>query len=121
MPAEIPAERALDEFFRRYRWPWFPVVDASGRFVGIVHQPRVEDAVHGGEAARPVAELMEPDDGEWRIGQEAPLETLLRSEPLRRIGALMAVDPDGVLRGVVTIEQVRRALQSAVVPTTPAP
>jgi hypothetical protein len=33
----------------------------------------------------------------------------------------MAVDPDGVLRGVVTIEQVRRALQSAVVPTTPAP
>jgi Zn-dependent protease len=119
MPAELPAERALDEFFRRYRWPWFPVVDANGRFVGIVHQPRVEDAVHGGEAARPVAELMDADDGEWRIGQEAPLEALLRSEPLRRIGALMAVDPDGVLRGVVTIEQVRRALQSAVVPTTP--
>ena len=35
-------------------------------------------------------------------------------EPLRRHGALMAVDPGGVLRGVVTIEQVRRALQSAV-------
>jgi hypothetical protein len=32
----------------------------------------------------------------------------------------MAVDPGGVLRGVVTIEQVRRALQSAVAPQTPS-
>ena len=28
-------------------------------------------------------------------------------------GALMAVDADGVLRGVVTIDQVRRALSAA--------
>ena len=42
-----------------------------------------------------------------------PLEALLGSEPLRRIGALMAVDPDGRLRGIVTIDRVRRALQQA--------
>ena len=117
VPAELPAERALEEFFLRYRWSWFPVVDASGRFVGIVRQPRVDAAIEDGQSARTVSELMDADIGDWRVGQADSLEALLGSEPLRRIGAVMAVDPDGVLRGVVTIEQVRRALQSAATPT----
>jgi xanthine/CO dehydrogenase XdhC/CoxF family maturation factor len=41
-----------------------------------------------------------------------PLEALLTSEPLRRLGALMAVDQHGRLRGVVTAEQVARALRT---------
>ena len=49
---------------------------------------------------------------------DAPLETLLGSEPLRRLGALMAVDADGRLRGVVTFEQVTRALRTRL--ATPA-
>ena len=36
---------------------------------------------------------------------------------LRRFGALMAVDGDGRLRGVVTLEQVSRALQAHTAPT----
>lgn len=119
IPASSSAARALDEWFLRYRWPWFPVVDESGRFVGIVDQERVTDAERAGEGQRPVGELMEPDAGDWRIGADATLESLLGSEPLRRTGALFAVDGDGRLRGVVTIEQVRRALQSAAVPGTP--
>ena len=47
-----------------------------------------------------------------RVRADAPLEALLGSEPLRRVGALMAVDADGRLRGVVTMEQVTRALQA---------
>ena len=49
-------------------------------------------------------------------GEDAPLEALLGSEPLRRLGALMAVDADGRLRGVVTLEQVSRALQARLAP-----
>ena len=44
---------------------------------------------------------------------DSPLEALLGDEQLRARGALMAVDADGVLRGVVTLEQVRRALSAA--------
>ena len=47
---------------------------------------------------------------------DAPLEALLGSEPLRRLGALMAVDADGRLRGVVTVEQVTRALRTHLSP-----
>jgi Zn-dependent protease len=116
IPASVTATKAVDEYFLRYRWPWFPVVDEAGRFVGIVHEERVQGAERLGDGERTVRELMDTDDGEWRVGAEATLETLLGSEPLRRIGALFAVDRDGRLRGVVTIDQVRRALQSAVVP-----
>jgi hypothetical protein len=56
---------------------------------------------------------MVPDDGQGSVGADAPLEQLLSSEPLRTVGALFAVDGEGVLRGVVTVDQVRRALQSA--------
>ena len=40
-----------------------------------------------------------------------------RTEPLRRLGALMAVDAEGRLRGVVTLEQVSRALQARLAPS----
>jgi len=115
VPAGVTVSRALDEWFLRYRWPWFPVVDEYGRFVGIVHEEQVREAERAGRAERPIREVMDADDGEWRVGADTPLESLLGSEPLGRVGALFAVDRDGHLRGVVTIDQVRRALQSATV------
>ena len=55
-------------------------------------------------------------DGE-QVRVDTPLESLIGSEPLRRLGALMAVDADGRLRGVVTLEQVSRALQARLAPS----
>jgi Zn-dependent protease len=114
--ADLSAERAFDDYFLRYQgWGWFPVVDNYHRFVGLVHRPALEHVVHlgGSQAERTVRELMEPDDGKGSVGADAPLEQLLSSEPLRNVGALFAVDGQGVLRGVVTLDQVQRALQSA--------
>jgi hypothetical protein len=51
------------------------------------------------------------------VPADTPLESLLASEPLRRLGALMAVDDEGRLRGVVTFEQVSRALRARLAPT----
>jgi xanthine/CO dehydrogenase XdhC/CoxF family maturation factor len=50
------------------------------------------------------------------VRDDAPLEALIGSEPLRRVGALMAVDADGRLCGVVTVEQVTKALQARLSP-----
>ena len=116
LPAQTKLDRALEEFFLRYRWPWFPVVDAAGRFLGFVSRDRV-DAVP--EALRPgstVDEVMTRDEGgAFNVRTDEPLESLLGSDGLRRLGAMMAVDGEGMLRGVVTIDQVRRALR----PPTP--
>jgi len=113
LPADLPVQQAYEDFFLRYQgWPWFAVVEADGRYAGIAHRAAVESAARGAEAT-PVRELA-ADSGEVR--DDAPLEALLGSEPLRRLGALMAVDADGRLRGVVTLEQVSRALQARLTP-----
>jgi Zn-dependent protease len=113
--AELPAAQALEEFFWRYRWPWFPVTEADGRCVGIVREDPVTAAVDRGEGGVAVGSLAEHRGGEtWRIGIERPISELFGSESLGALGAVMAVDAEGVLRGVVTVEQVRRALALSV-------
>jgi Zn-dependent protease len=103
---------AQEQFFLRYRWPWFAVVDPARHFLGVVRQQRVESEIAAGRPALPVLDVLE-EDMPVRIGQEAPLESLLGAEGLGRLGAMVAVDSDGVLQGVVTLAQVRRALRPA--------
>ena len=51
--------------------------------------------------------------GTLRVRDDAPLESLLGNDALRRLGGLAAVDADGRLRGVITADQVGRALRDA--------
>jgi Zn-dependent protease len=116
--AHTKLDRALDEFFLRYRWPWFPVVDATGRFLGLVSRQKVEEVPEALRQGSSVDQVMSFDDmKDLRVGVDEPIEALLGSEALAQLGAVMAVDRDGNLLGVVTIERVRRALR----PTPQAP
>jgi Zn-dependent protease len=113
--ASTPVTQALDEYFLRYGWSWFPVIDASGRFMGIARQERAQAAQDGGEGWLTIGGVLDAGEASsWRVNEDRPLTELLSSESLGRLGALMAVDAEGVLRGVVTVDQVRRALQSAI-------
>jgi predicted transcriptional regulator len=106
--------QAQNEFFLRYRYDWFPVVDEYGRFLGVVREQSIDSEIAAGRPALAVSEIVEAADAEsWRVASDRALESLLGDERLRSRGALMAVDGDGVLRGVVTIDQVRRALSRA--------
>jgi Zn-dependent protease len=114
IPSSTAVSDALDQYFLRYGWSWFPVVDYEGRFLGIARQERLSDASDRGEGWLTVDSVLEPEaDAGWRVREDRPITELLSSESLGRLGALMAVDGEGVLRGVVTVEQVRRALQAA--------
>jgi Zn-dependent protease len=111
IPDKLSVEQALDEYFLRYRWPWFPVVDAAQRFKGLLIRESADQVPEVSRANALVGELLEPDPGSLHISEDAPLDALLGNEALRRLGALMAVDADGRLRGVITAEQVGRALR----------
>ena len=105
---------AYEDYFLRYHgWEWFAVVDADGRYVGLAHRAAMEHAAHEEGGAVAARDVVARGDREAQVRADAPLEALLASEPLRRLGALMAVDADGRLRGVVTMEQVSRALRPA--------
>jgi Zn-dependent protease len=114
IPAEMPASVALEDYFLRYRWPWFAVVEADGRFAGIAAEADVRRAAEAGEGWVRVGSLVgDASRTAGRVPVESPITALIGSEPLGRLGALMAVDSEGMLRGVVTVEQLRRALSAA--------
>ncbi len=111
IPSELSLDRAFDEFFLRYGWPWFPVVDHQGRLQGVVAAESVESVPEQVRPSRTVGSVMAADSGSGlRVDFHEPLEALLGREGLLRLGAIMAVDGEGVLRGVVTADRVRQAL-----------
>jgi Zn-dependent protease len=112
IPGDLSVERALDEYFLRYRWPWFPVVDAAHRFLGLVLRDRADEVPEISRASSHVSELVDHDRGLF-VRDDTPLDSLLSNQNLRRFGALMAVDAEGRLSGVITVEQVGRALREA--------
>lgn len=115
MRGDVSVDRALDEYFWRYRWPWFPVVDLDGRFLGLVEQDAIERIDERERAGRSVRELIVPESGARRaVDTTTPLTALLANREMRDLGALMAVDADGRLLGVITLEQVQRAVRDAI-------
>ena len=113
IPGELSIEKALDEYFLRYQWPWFPVVDAAHRFLGLVVRDKADEVPEVSRSSSLVSDLLEQEDGAFQVRDDTPLDSLLSNQNLRRFGALMAVDAEGRLSGVVTVEQVGRALRDA--------
>ncbi|CAN5468713.1 site-2 protease family protein [soil metagenome] len=111
IPERTSVEQALDEFFLRYRYPWFPVIDSESRFIGLIDRGAADGIEAAERAGTTVGSILAHDGGSMTIRDDAPLETVLGNQALRRLGALMAVDGEGRLSGVVTVGQVGRALQ----------
>ncbi len=111
IPEELSVARALDEYFLRYRWPWFPVVDTGRRFRGLLERDRADEVPEPVRSTSTVADLLDFDRGTLHVSEDAPLDSLLGNQNLRRFGALMAIDSNGRLSGIVTAEQVGRALR----------
>jgi Zn-dependent protease len=113
IPAALPVARAYEDYFLRYQgWEWFAVIEDDGRYVGLAHRRAVEHAALEEAADVAIRDVAAPGAAEGQVRADAPIEALLVSEPLRRLGALMAVDAEGRLRGVVTFEQVTRTLRA---------
>ena len=114
IPDELSVSDALDDYFLRYRFPWFPVVDTTQHFRGLLKRGAADAVPEPRRPLATVAEVAESDpSGDLRVREDAPLESLLGNEQLRRLGALVAVDADGRVRGVITLDQVGRALRTA--------
>ena len=111
IPEGLSVERAMDEFFLRYRYPWFPVIDGSSRFIGLLDSGAIEGVDEGLRDRTTVGEILARDEGALTVRDDAPLESVLGNDALRRLGALMAIDADGRLSGVVTVDAVGRSLR----------
>jgi predicted transcriptional regulator len=113
-PLTVPSQTQLLEAKERYfsgdvGVPWLAVTDDDGRYRGLLLAARVEDELRDGRPALTAGEVS-IDSPPWRIDSSATLETALRSDGLRRLGAIVAVDGDGILRGIVTLPLIHRAM-----------
>jgi Zn-dependent protease len=111
-PVTVPSLTTLldaEDYFEREHAPWLAVTDADGRYRGLLLHERVEHELRDGRPALTAAEIS-IDSPPWRIDASATLEAALRSDGLRRLGAIVAVDSDGILRGVLTLPRIRRAM-----------
>jgi CBS domain-containing protein len=109
--AQTKLDQADEEFFLRYGYPWFPVVDQPGHVLGVLTKNKVDQVPEALRNEYTADQVMISDPGSFRVSQEAPLDSLLQVDGMVQLGAVMAVDAEGVLRGIVTADQVRRALR----------
>ncbi|MGC9219845.1 MAG: site-2 protease family protein [Solirubrobacteraceae bacterium] len=106
-------EQALDEHFLRFRADWLPVVDGENHFIGIARAERAQQLLDTGHGADTVGSILDPTDPRrLQILENRPLSDVLGINELALLGAVVAVDERGVMRGVVTLDQVRRVLES---------
>jgi Zn-dependent protease len=118
IPEEASIEQALDEYFLRYRSPWFPVVDGARHVVGLVDRPSADKIPAVERTSASVADVVARDGSSLTVMEDAPLESVLGNESLRRLGALIATDAEGQISGVLTIDAIGRALRPQT-PTAP--
>src|SRR3954451_1688120 len=111
IPEGAAIEQALDEYFLRYRSPWFPVVDAAQRFIGLVDRGAADNVPATERTSTVVSDVLARDSGTLTVREDEPLEAVLGNESLRRLGALIATDAEGHIRGVLTIDAIGKALR----------
>ena len=86
-------------------------MDAAQRFIGLVDRGAA-DNVHAVErTSTMVSDVLARDSGTLTVSEDDPLESVLGNEALRRLGALIATDADGHIRGVLTIDAIGKALR----------
>ena len=110
IPEELSVERALDEYFLRLSLalvPWSSTRRSTSSGCSTADRRRGADAgaglVHGQRRVRPSTAA--------RCPFARRREAILSNESLRRLGALVATDGDGRIRGVLTIDAIGRALR----------
>ena len=116
IPEGASIEQALDEYFLRYRSPWFPVVDRAQHVIGLVDRPTADNVPAVERTSASVRDVLARDSGSLTVKEDAPLESVLGNEALRRLGALIATDADGHISGMLTIDAIGRALRPSTGP-----
>src|SRR2546423_15070919 len=110
---ELTLLEAQDRYLEPNDWPFVGVVDCDNRFLGVLTREMLESELAAGRPALHVREVLAGDRMDWLIRTDQQLEDLLHHPTLAAPGAVFAVDRDDFLRGVVTLDQVRRALTPA--------
>jgi len=105
--ADTPLRAVLAKM-EKYGVSGAPVVDETGRLIGIVTN---RDLQFETDLARPIGELMTGGDRLVTAPVGTSLEEAVKVLHRHRIEKLPVVDADGILRGLITVKDVRKRAQ----------
>lgn len=108
-PGAISVAEAVEDFFVRYRYTSFPVIE-GGRPVGLIDIERVERVPEDRRATTTVADVAVTDP-ELVVGEHQDVAELLERPAFQRVGRAVVRTADGEL-GVISTTDVNRALRA---------
>jgi Zn-dependent protease/CBS domain-containing protein len=109
VPAGISVADAVEEFFVRYRYTAFPVVEGE-KPVGLIDVGTVERVPAGSRGRTAVGEVA-VSDPELVVDEHQDVAQLLERPVFQRVGRAVVVTREGEL-GVLSITDVNRALRA---------
>ena len=118
IPGELPLSLAARDYFGRYPYTAFPVVDARGRAVGVVTAwgmeattRRARLSVVASPMAGRVADIAEGDHA-LLVTEDTDVAELFERPSFARVGRAIVVDTGGAPVGIVSTTDVQRAIRS---------
>jgi Zn-dependent protease/CBS domain-containing protein len=97
--------------FASYRYSAFPVIDRSGRAIGVLTVGAVERTPRSHLAQTKVAELADRDPA-LLVREDEDVSHLLNEPEFQRIGRAIVIGPDGHPVGLVSVTDIQRALRA---------
>jgi len=112
VPAHLSAAQAARDYFLTHRFTSFPVVDETGRALGLVSLAQIEALRPDQREQRRMDELAERDPS-LIVGEDDDVAGLLERAAFARVGRAVVVDTLGRPVGLLSITDVQRALRAA--------
>jgi CBS domain-containing protein len=110
IPEHLTAAEAASEFFLVHRYTSFPVVDESGRALGLVSITQIEGLTPRQREQRRVGEVAERDPA-LIVGEEEDVASVFERAAFARVGRAVVVDAEGRPSGLLSITDVQRRLR----------
>lgn len=110
----VPAALTLAEvqpYFDRYRYTAFPVIDPSGRVVGLLTVHQLEHEPRSRWTVTPI-ETVADKDAALLVGEREDVSHLLERPAFQRVGRAVVADADSRPLGVVSLTDIERSLRA---------
>jgi CBS domain-containing protein len=105
VPADTPVQTLVDDYFYRHFYKVFPVVDGTGRLVGVIGLKDVANANRDDWRNVRTGDIMKPLSEDNSVPSNAPAYKVLQMMQRRQNSRLLVTDGHS-LRGIVTLRDI---------------
>lgn len=109
MPSTLTVDAAVNEYFLRYGYGGFPVVD-DGKFLGFITLKEIKDVSRESWKDVKISEIFVPHDKKWEVAEDDDIMKALELMIMEDKGRLVVTDKGSVI-GLITRNGIARYVQ----------